>query len=40
MNIAFASSLIKYFELLAGITGVICYYRKQNTTWFTFADFF
>jgi hypothetical protein len=39
MNTAFASSLIKYIELLAGITGVICYYKKQNTTWFTFAVF-
>lgn len=39
MNTAFASSLIKYFELLAGITGVICCFKKKNTTWFTFAAF-
>jgi hypothetical protein len=39
MNTAFASSLIKYFELMAGVTGVICYYRKPNTIWFGFALF-
>lgn len=39
MKTAFANSLIKYFELLAGITGILCYYKKRNTTWFAFAVF-
>jgi hypothetical protein len=39
MTTAFASSLIKYFELMAGITGLLCYYKKKNSIWFAFAVF-
>lgn len=39
MKTAFASNLIKYFELLAGITGIICYSKKRNSIWFAFAVF-
>lgn len=39
MKTAFASNLIKYFELLAGITGIICFYKKRNSIWFAFAVF-
>lgn len=39
MKTAFASNLIKYFELLAGLVGIICYYRKPKSPWFAFAVF-
>lgn len=39
MKILLASNLVKYFELLAGITGIICYYRKRQSVWFAFAVF-
>ncbi len=32
-----ASGLIKYFELIAGIIGVIAYYRNKGSFWFAFA---
>ena len=37
MKALFASNLIKYFELIAGITGIICYYKRPKTIWFAFA---
>jgi hypothetical protein len=39
METAFASNLIKYLELLAGITGLLCYYKKQHVIWLAFAIF-
>jgi hypothetical protein len=36
---AFASNLIKYFELLAGLVGMVCYYKKLKSPWFAFAVF-
>lgn len=39
MNTAMASNLTKYLELLAGITGIICYIKKRNSIWFAFAVF-
>jgi hypothetical protein len=39
MKISTASSLIQYFELLAGITGLMCYWKKRNAIWFLFAVF-
>jgi hypothetical protein len=39
MGAALASNLIKYLELLAGITGIICYYRTPKSIWLVFAAF-
>ena len=39
MKTAFADSLIKYWELLAGITGLVCYFKRRNSIWFVFAVF-
>ncbi len=39
MKIVFAQSLIKYFELLAGLVGIACYYKKRNSIWFILALF-
>lgn len=39
MKTATASSLIKYFELLAGLTGIFFFYRKKESIWFAFAVF-
>ena len=39
MNTEFATNLIRYFELLAGLTGLLCYYKKRNSIWFAFAIF-
>jgi hypothetical protein len=37
MDAEFASGLIRYVELLAGIVGTICYYKNKNTVWFVLA---
>jgi hypothetical protein len=34
-----ADQLIRYFELLAGLTGIVCYYKKRQSIWFVFAVF-
>jgi hypothetical protein len=39
METAFASGLIKYFELLAGIVGILCWHKKPQSVWFAFAVF-
>jgi hypothetical protein len=39
MTTEFATNLIRYFELLAGLTGIVCYYKKRQSIWFTFAVF-
>lgn len=39
MKTAIASDLIKYFELLAGFTGIICYHKTPKSIWFVFAVF-
>ena len=39
MTTAAASNFTKYFELLAGLTGVVCYYKKYQSIWFAFAVF-
>jgi hypothetical protein len=37
MKAAFASNLIKYLELMAGLTGTVCFYRKAKSVWLAFA---
>ncbi|MBP6433019.1 MAG: hypothetical protein KA319_14755 [Ferruginibacter sp.] len=37
MKTADASNLIKYIELLAGFTGIICYRKNRKSIWFAFA---
>ncbi len=37
MKIALASNLIQYFELLASLVGVGCYYKTKKSIWFTLA---
>ncbi len=39
MKTAFASNLIQYFELAAGITGIFCYFKNKRSPWFAFAVF-
>lgn len=39
MNTVFASNLVRYFELLAGLVGLLCYYKNRNSIWFAFAVF-
>jgi hypothetical protein len=39
MTLQIASNLIRYFELLAGLTGIVCYYRNRKSVWFLFAIF-
>jgi hypothetical protein len=39
MTLQIASSLIKYFELLAGLTGIVCYYKNRKSVWFLFSIF-
>ncbi len=39
MTTEFATNIVRYFELLAGLTGIICYYKKRQSIWFTFAVF-
>lgn len=39
MTTEFATNLVRYFELLAGLTGIVCYYKKQQSIWFWFAIF-
>lgn len=39
MKTATASSLIKYLELTAALTGMFCYYKKRRSIWFAFAVF-
>ncbi len=39
MKIQLASSLIRYFELLAGLVGIVCYFKKRQSVWFAFAVF-
>ena len=39
MKTAFASNLTIYFELLAGLVGILCYYSKPKSPWFAFAVF-
>lgn len=39
MKTGTASALIKYFELLAGIAGIFCYYKNKKSIWFAFAVF-
>jgi hypothetical protein len=37
MDAIFASSLIKYFELAAGLIGLFCWYKKPNSVWLLFS---
>lgn len=39
MKTATASNLIKYFELLAGLVGLFCYFKNKKSIWFAFAVF-
>ena len=39
MTTAFADNLIKYFELIAGLTGIVFYFKKRRVIWFAFAVF-
>lgn len=39
MKLEFATNLVRYFELLAGVIGIICYYKKRQSIWFVFAVF-
>jgi hypothetical protein len=39
MNQVFASNLVKYFELIAGLIGVLVYYKDKKTIWFILAVF-
>jgi hypothetical protein len=39
MTTEFATNLVRYFELLAGLTGVVCYFKKRQSIWFAFAVF-
>ncbi len=39
MSTQIASSFIRYFELLAGLVGVYCYFKKRQSIWFSFAVF-
>ena len=39
MKTGTASALIKYFELLAGMAGIFCYYKNKKSIWFAFAVF-
>jgi hypothetical protein len=37
MKASFAQQLIPYLELLAGITGIICYFNDKRSLWFKVA---
>jgi hypothetical protein len=39
MDRIIADNMIRYFELLAGTVGIICYYRNKQSIWFVFAVF-
>jgi hypothetical protein len=39
MKEQFATSLIGWFELLAGLTGIVYYYKKRQSNWFVLAVF-
>jgi hypothetical protein len=39
MTLQIASNLIRYFELLAGLTGIVCYYKNRQSVWFLFSIF-
>jgi hypothetical protein len=39
MTIEYATNLVRYFELLTGLTGIVFYYKKRQSIWFAFAVF-
>ncbi len=39
MTTEFATNLVRYFELLAGLTGIVCFYKKRQSIWFGLAIF-